>query len=86
MLLINCPWCGPRDETEFRFGGEAPCPRQPCDPSTLTDAEWANFLFMRLQGPAPRALGPQPRLPPLVQRRAPHRHQRDHAGLPDGRG
>ena len=46
MLLINCPWCGPRDETEFGFGGEAHRAR-PADPSTLTDAEWANFLFMR---------------------------------------
>ncbi len=23
MLLIPCPWCGPRDETEFTYGGEA---------------------------------------------------------------
>ena len=23
MLLIPCPWCGERDETEFRCGGEA---------------------------------------------------------------
>ena len=23
MLLIPCPWCGPRDETEFRYGGQA---------------------------------------------------------------
>ncbi len=22
MLLIACPWCGPRDETEFNCGGE----------------------------------------------------------------
>ena len=24
MLLIPCPWCGPRDEHEFAYGGEAP--------------------------------------------------------------
>ena len=23
MLLITCPWCGPRDETEFHYGGQA---------------------------------------------------------------
>jgi Sarcosine oxidase, delta subunit family len=23
MLLIPCPWCGEREETEFRCGGEA---------------------------------------------------------------
>ena len=22
MLWIDCPWCGPRPETEFRYGGE----------------------------------------------------------------
>ena len=22
MLLIRCPWCGPREEIEFRYGGE----------------------------------------------------------------
>ena len=23
MLLIDCPHCGPRNEVEFRYGGEA---------------------------------------------------------------
>ena len=23
MLNIPCPWCGPRDETEFHYGQEA---------------------------------------------------------------
>ena len=23
MMLIECPFCGPRDETEFSCGGEA---------------------------------------------------------------
>lgn len=46
MLLIECPYCGPRDEIEFRYGGEAHIARPP-DPSTLTDAEWANYLFFR---------------------------------------
>jgi heterotetrameric sarcosine oxidase delta subunit len=46
MLLISCPWCGPRDETEFRCGGEAHIAR-PKDPDAVSDAEWADFLFMR---------------------------------------
>lgn len=46
MLLIQCPWCGPRDETEFRYGGEAHIAR-PENPEKLTDAEWAEFIFIR---------------------------------------
>ena len=46
MLLIRCPWCGPRDETEFRCGGEAHIARPP-DPQALDDAAWAEYLFMR---------------------------------------
>ena len=46
MLLISCPWCGPRDETEFHCGGEAHIVR-PKDPDSLSDAEWADYLFMR---------------------------------------
>ena len=46
MLQIACPWCGPRDETEFSYGGEAHIAR-PEDPYALSDAEWAEYLFMR---------------------------------------
>jgi sarcosine oxidase, subunit delta len=46
MLLISCPWCGPRDEVEFHCGGEAHIAR-PKDPDALSDAEWADYLFMR---------------------------------------
>ncbi len=46
MLLIDCPWCGPRDESEFAYGGEADIAR-PADPDALSDAEWADYLFMR---------------------------------------
>jgi len=46
MLLIPCPWCGPRDETEFSCGGEAHIER-PADPDAVSDAEWADYLFMR---------------------------------------
>jgi sarcosine oxidase subunit delta len=46
MLLINCPWCGERAETEFSYGGEAGITR-PLSPDDLSDAEWADYLFMR---------------------------------------
>jgi sarcosine oxidase, subunit delta len=45
MLLITCPWCGGRDEIEFRCGGEAHI-RRPPDPDAVSDAEWADYLFM----------------------------------------
>ncbi|MFJ5997890.1 sarcosine oxidase subunit alpha family protein [Streptomyces sp. NPDC092370] len=46
MLLIPCPWCGPRDEAEFHYGGQAHVP-YPQDPTSLTDEEWARYLFFR---------------------------------------
>jgi sarcosine oxidase, subunit delta len=46
MLLIECPYCGPRNEIEFRNGGQAHVP-YPADPSALSDREWAEYLFFR---------------------------------------
>ncbi len=46
MLLIPCPWCGPRDETEFRYGGQAGI-GVPVDPEALDDAAWGEYLFVR---------------------------------------
>ncbi|HEX2246603.1 MAG TPA: sarcosine oxidase subunit delta [Arthrobacter sp.] len=46
MLLIECPWCGPRDETEYHYGGQAHV-AYPEDPNQLSDEEWAKFLFYR---------------------------------------
>ncbi|MGW3650851.1 sarcosine oxidase subunit alpha family protein [Streptomyces sp. NPDC000878] len=54
MLLIPCPWCGPRDEAEFHYGGQAHVP-YPQDPSTLTDEEWARYLFFRANPKGPFA-------------------------------
>lgn len=42
MLTINCPHCGPRDETEFLNGGEGHVSR----PLPTSEAvEWSNYLF-----------------------------------------
>ena len=46
MLLITCPWCGPRAEIEFSCGGEAHIAR-PVDPGSMSDEAWADYLFMR---------------------------------------
>lgn len=46
MLLIACPWCGERDESEFSYAGEAHIAR-PLETEKLSDEEWADYLFMR---------------------------------------
>jgi heterotetrameric sarcosine oxidase delta subunit len=45
MLSIPCPWCGPRDEPEFVFGGE-PAAR-PVPAETVSDETWAGYLYFR---------------------------------------
>ena len=54
MLLIPCPWCGPRDEVEFHYGGEAHIAR-PTEPAALDDKAWADYLFMRRNPKGPFA-------------------------------
>ncbi|MBK1780771.1 sarcosine oxidase subunit delta [Advenella sp. WQ 585] len=46
MLLIKCPWCGERAESEFAAGGEAGIVR-PANPESLSDEAWGDYLFMR---------------------------------------
>lgn len=46
MLLIECPYCGPREETEYAYGREAHVP-YPEDPFALDDRQWAEYLFYR---------------------------------------
>lgn len=44
MLQIPCPWCGVRDETEFRYGGESQAQRPGLEAS---ECEWGAYLFLR---------------------------------------
>lgn len=44
MLLITCPYCGPRPEIEFRHAGEAHLKRPA---PTVGDEAWADFVYMR---------------------------------------
>ena len=46
MFIINCPYCGEREQSEFKAGGEAHIVR-PKQPTELSDDEWAEYLFMR---------------------------------------
>jgi sarcosine oxidase subunit delta len=46
MLLIECPYCGPRPEIEFRCGGESHIER-PGPQGEVTDEAWSDYLFYR---------------------------------------
>ena len=47
MMHIHCPWCGPRNEEEFCCGGQSHITRPP-DPKAVSDAQWADYLFTRI--------------------------------------
>ena len=44
MPRLTCPWCGVRDEDEYRCGGEDPLPRPELRAS---DEIWGDYLFSR---------------------------------------
>lgn len=46
MQLIECPWCGPREEIDFSYGGQAHVP-YPDNPAELNDRQWAEYVFFR---------------------------------------
>ena len=46
MLIINCPYCGPRPELEFSYAGQAHVAR-PADPAATSDDEWTAYLYLR---------------------------------------
>lgn len=46
MLLIDCPWCGPRGEHEFNCGGQSHIARPHYESSS--DEEWGDYLFFRV--------------------------------------
>ena len=56
MLLIPCPWCGPREETEFACGGEGHIARpSPEEQERMSDEAWKDYLFMRSNPKGPHA-------------------------------
>jgi heterotetrameric sarcosine oxidase delta subunit len=44
MILLPCPWCGPRPATEFAHVGEVSV--RP-DPAAATAAQWRGYLYLR---------------------------------------
>jgi len=46
MLLIVCPYCGKRPESEFTYGGQAHLAR-PVKPAELDKQAWTDLLYMR---------------------------------------
>ena len=44
MLLIDCPHCGPRDRSEFHFGGDA---SQVRPQSSRFEDGWYDFIYLR---------------------------------------
>lgn len=47
MLQIPCPWCGPRDELEFRCGGQSHIIR-PDPPEAIDDVTWGKYLSEKI--------------------------------------
>jgi len=43
MQIFPCPFCGPRDETEFHCVGEPKARPEPA--GSAGDAEWADYLW-----------------------------------------
>ena len=44
MLLVPCPHCGPRNQSDLRLVGESHA--RP-DPNTATREEWGSYLYLR---------------------------------------
>lgn len=42
MIVLPCPWCGPRNVSEFRYVGE---PRRRPDVATATPEQWREYLY-----------------------------------------
>jgi sarcosine oxidase, subunit delta len=43
MQIFSCPFCGPRDESEFHYVGEPKTRPEPAN--TVSDADWASYLW-----------------------------------------
>jgi sarcosine oxidase, subunit delta len=43
MQIFPCPFCGPRDESEFHYVGEPKA--RPESSASVSDAEWADYLY-----------------------------------------
>ena len=76
VLLIPCPWCGPRAQIEFTYGGDATLQRPAPD---APEAQWLAYVYVRDNpcGPHDELWLHSRRLPALVQGPPRHAHARD---------
>jgi heterotetrameric sarcosine oxidase delta subunit len=44
VILLPCPYCGPRNASEFRYIGEL---SERPDPNATSAEEWRAFMYMR---------------------------------------
>jgi sarcosine oxidase subunit delta len=44
VILLPCPYCGPRNASEFRYVGEM---SERPDPNATSTEEWRTFLYVR---------------------------------------
>lgn len=51
MQIFTCPFCGPRSESEFHYGGEAGNIRP--DGADVPAEVWASYLYMRANPKGP---------------------------------
>jgi sarcosine oxidase subunit delta len=52
MMLIPCPWCGPRSQVEFTYGGDASVKRPACGAPV---EKWVEFVYLRDNPRGPHA-------------------------------
>jgi len=43
-MLIPCPWCGPRNQVEFTYGGDANVHRPPPE---AQESDWTDYVYLR---------------------------------------
>ncbi|MBI1775435.1 MAG: sarcosine oxidase subunit delta [Proteobacteria bacterium] len=46
MILIRCPHCGERDQTEFSYIGDGTLTRPPDDPAVPLE-RWYDYVYLR---------------------------------------
>lgn len=50
-MIFPCPFCGPRDETEFSYVGEPKTRPEPAQ--RVSDAAWAEYLHLNANPKGP---------------------------------
>jgi sarcosine oxidase subunit delta len=51
MQIFPCPFCGPRDETEFHYVGEPKARPEPA--GDVTDVDWSEYLHFNANPKGP---------------------------------